>query len=386
LDLATVLLLHKSSFLVGAICFAYVKWQSPNVSKGLGSLAAGFLLLAFASTVAGMGEKNTLPLDVWTITSFSVGVFGYAAIWVGTKRLSSGESQLRDWIALLLPAVLVAGSIGTGLHLDNASRGMLFNANALIFLGSSAVRMLWDNLREPLSARFLLCASLAGATILTGLVLVGLAGWAYAAADVRFYFFLLIICHFAISLFTLILVNERAEVGLRNLLETDVLTGVKNRRWFYSRLPASLVPGDCLIILDIDHFKRVNDRFGHEGGDVALKAVAQEIALQLRPEDAFARLGGEEFGIFVRDHTEAAARMLAERIRIAVRLLHLEYSATAISLSISAGVGVCKQPQSPEDLLKATDQALYAAKGLGRNQVVLVDDPKVVSLHYRENL
>lgn len=230
------------------------------------------------------------------------------------------------------------------------------------------------------------CASLAGATVLTSLVLAGLAGWAHAAADVRFYFFLLIICHFAISLFTLILVNERAEIGLRNLLETDVLTGVKNRLWFYSQLPARLVPGDCLIILDIDHFKRVNDQFGHEGGDVALKAVAQEIARQLRPGDAFARLGGEEFGIFVRDHTEATARMLAERIRIAVRLLHVEYTTSTISLSISAGVGVSKDSQSPEDLLKITDQALYAAKGLGRNQVVLVDEPQVISLHYRENL
>ncbi len=262
---------------------------------------------------------------------------------------------------------------------------MVFNANAFIFLGASTVRILWDNLREPLSARFMLGASLAGATVLTSFVLAGMAGWSYAAADVRFYFFLLIICHFTISLFTLILVNERAEAGLRNLLETDVLTGVKNRRWFYSQLPAQLAPGDCFILLDIDRFKRVNDQFGHEGGDVALKAVAQGIAGQLRPGDAFARLGGEEFGIFVRDHTEAAARMLAERIRIAVRLLQVEYSTAPISLSISAGVGVSKNSQRPEDLLKATDQALYAAKGLGRNQVVLVDDPQVVSLRYGEN-
>jgi diguanylate cyclase (GGDEF)-like protein len=385
LDLATVLLLHKSSFLVGAFCFAYVKWQSPKASKGLGSLAVGFLLLAFASTVAGWGEKEALPFRVWTIGSFSVGVLGYAAIWVGIKRLSSGNVDVKDWIALFLPVLLVAVALATGFHLENQSRGTMFNANASIFLGASAVKILWDSQREPLSARFLLGATLVGATALTGLVLSGIAGWQHVADDVRFYFFLLIICHFAVSLFTLIFVNERAEAELRKLLETDVLTGVKNRRWFYSKLPASLDPGDCFIILDIDNFKRVNDQFGHEGGDVALKAVAQEVARQLRPADAFARLGGEEFGIFVRDHDEAGARMLAERIRIAIRVLHVEYS-TPISLSISAGVGVCKEPQPPEDLFKATDQALYAAKGLGRDKVVLVDEMQVASLFHPESV
>ncbi len=386
LDLATILLLHKSSFLVGAICFAYVKWQSPQASKGLGALAAGFLLLAIASTVAGMGERNVLPVEVWTLASFSVGIFGYAAIWVGTKRLSSDEIGEKDWYALILPCLFVVIAIATRFHLDNQSRGTVFNANAFIFLVASTVKILRDHKREALSARYLLGASLAVASVLTGLLLMELAGWPHAPGDIKFNFFLLIICHFAVALFTLILVKERAELGLRNLLETDVLTGVKNRRWFYSQLPATLSTGDCLIILDIDHFKRVNDQYGHEGGDVALEAVAQEISRQLGPQDAVARLGGEEFGIFVRGHTKATAFTLAERLRIAVRLLHVTYSTSTISLSISAGVGVSEGLQSPEELLKAADQSLYSAKEHGRNQVVIAGEEPAASMHFCENL
>lgn len=94
-DLATVLLLHKSSFLVGALCFLYVRWHSPH-NRDLGFLAAGFLLLAIASTVAGMGEQRSLPLPVWTMASFASGVFGYALFWIGVKRLSSRSARPAD--------------------------------------------------------------------------------------------------------------------------------------------------------------------------------------------------------------------------------------------------------------------------------------------------
>lgn len=373
-DLATVLLLHKSSFLVGALCFLYVRWHSPH-NRDLGFLAAGFLLLAIASTVAGMGEQRSLPLPVWTMASFASGVFGYALFWIGVKRLSSRSARPADWAALLVPVSLVAGAAFTGLHLHDAVRGTMFNVDALIFLSASVVTILADSKHERLPARFALSASLTIASLLSVSVITGLNGIQLLWLDTRNAFFLLIMCHFAVALFTFAFIKERAEAELTRLAETDALTGIGNRRWFFSKLPAVLHPGDAIVMIDIDRFKLVNDSLGHEAGDMALKAVANEIARHLQPQDVFGRLGGEEFVIFLRGRTRATLLATTERIRIGVRLLAVDHAGEKIPLSISAGIAVRLAGERIEDLLRDADHALYDAKNRGRNQVALSSDP-----------
>ncbi|MBX5201104.1 GGDEF domain-containing protein [Rhizobium sp. NZLR1] len=370
MDLATVLLLHKSSFIVGAICFFYVRWRS-GATPGLGVLAVGFSLLAIASTLAGLDERLHMSNDARTFWSFSLGANGYGLMAVGLFGLSRRHSSLRDWWPLLLPVVLTLSAAITPWYLDNGLRASVFNGNAAILLALSGFVIARDFFDERLTARLGLSAAIFVATSLSALVVVGFIFPNDAPLPPRYAFFLLIICHFAVALFVLVLVQERAEEKLTRLANTDMLTGVPNRQHFFNSLPKGLGPGDAFVLIDIDFFKSVNDRFGHDKGDVVLVNVARTIADSIPQSSVFGRLGGEEFSLFLRGETEASAFALAEQIREAVNALSLVFDGKQVSLTVSAGVALWEAGLTEQDVQKRVDQALYSAKNNGRNRVEL---------------
>lgn len=163
---------------------------------------------------------------------------------------------------------------------------------------------------------------------------------------------------------------------LRRLLTQDHLTGAANRARFQQIFErehrAWSQHGEplSLIMLDIDHFKRVNDTYGHPTGDLVLARFAATIAQALRPTDAFARLGGEEFAVLMTatDLSEAAA--MAERLRCLVANMRVETAEGELSITVSIG---CATAVSNGDLLRSADEALYAAKRNGRNRVHTMD-------------
>ncbi len=166
-----------------------------------------------------------------------------------------------------------------------------------------------------------------------------------------------------------------AEQRLQELTTTDELTGISNRRHFIRQarheverskrysLPLSL------IMLDIDHFKRINDEHGHDAGDRALRAFADVIQKNLREIDIFGRLGGEEFAIVLPVTTQSGAASAAERIRSAVAKLSIEVQFVTFSFTVSLGVSQLRESGDLDSLLKRADTALYRAKKGGRNQV-----------------
>lgn len=162
---------------------------------------------------------------------------------------------------------------------------------------------------------------------------------------------------------------------MTTLATTDALTGHLNRHWLEQNQQRLL--GRCVLIIDIDHFKRINDEHGHAVGDQALKAVAQELRLQTRPEDALIRLGGEEFVVICRAQEQPShIQALAERLRQAVASLEFRHSgadpdASPIPLTISVGVAISKNMETLDQQIDRADQALYRAKELGRNQIVV---------------
>ncbi|NEJ73755.1 diguanylate cyclase [Rhizobium phaseoli] len=370
MDLATVLLLHKSSFIVGAICFFYVRWRS-GATPGLGVLAVGFSLLAIASTLAGLDERIHMSSDARTFRSFSLGANGYGLMAVGLFGLSRRHSSLRDWWPLLLPVVLTLSAAITPWYLDNGLRASVFNGNATILLALSGFVIARDFFQERLTARFGLSAAIFVATSLSALVVVGFIFPNDAPLPPRYAFFLLIICHFAVALFVLVLVQERAEEKLTRLANTDMLTGVPNRQHFFNSLPKGLGPGDAFVLIDIDFFKSVNDRFGHDKGDIVLVNVARTIADSIPRSSVFGRLGGEEFSLFLRGETEASAFALAEQVREAVNALSLVFDGKQVSPTVSAGVALWEAGLTEQDVQKRADQALYSAKNNGRNRVEL---------------
>jgi len=167
------------------------------------------------------------------------------------------------------------------------------------------------------------------------------------------------------------------EEQLKNLSNTDSLTGVYNRRHFYKLAADELHRAYrykrdlSILMIDIDHFKQVNDTHGHLVGDQVLKSLAQICTSLIRENDIFARFGGEEFIFLLPESTIEQAQVAAERLRFNIEKAVLVTDAGELSITISAGVSSWngQQEVSIDRLIDQADKALYRAKQVGRNRV-----------------
>jgi len=178
------------------------------------------------------------------------------------------------------------------------------------------------------------------------------------------------------------------KAALTEVAISDPLTGLHNRRSFEVRLAEevertrrSQVPF-ALLLLDLDHSKQVNDRFGHQAGDQALQAVASVLEQQLRAVDLPARIGGEEFAVLLPDTAGQGALDTAERLRAAIATRPIAHEGATIAVTASIGVACCSaHADTSEGLLRVADLALYQAKRAGRNRTHGAAD--VTPLHDR---
>ena len=160
---------------------------------------------------------------------------------------------------------------------------------------------------------------------------------------------------------------------------TDALTGLKNRRGLEQALKAlqadgAGADGSCVIMIDIDHFKKCNDTYGHVFGDKVLRIVAQIIVSSVKGQDTAARVGGEEFLILLPGTPLDGAHTLAERIRTEVekgRIKRIETGETIDNITISLGVAKPRSGETFEACMQRADEALYASKRGGRNRVTV---------------
>ena len=171
--------------------------------------------------------------------------------------------------------------------------------------------------------------------------------------------------------------HVRVADSLRLLAITDDLTGLFNRRHFMDLLQRELARFEryrrplSLAMLDVDHFKQVNDNYGHATGDIVLKSIASRCQATLRDSDTIARVGGEEFAILMSETSLADAQAVADRLREHVATTPIRSNNDAISVTVSLGVADPNPPlRTVSDLLGAADRALYEAKTRGRNRVV----------------
>ncbi len=176
-----------------------------------------------------------------------------------------------------------------------------------------------------------------------------------------------------------LLTREYANEGLLRFAFTDYLTGLKTRGYFEQQLELEFKRAErrrqkfALLMIDIDHFKNLNDSFGHHVGDQVLRDVASILMKDMREVDTVARYGGEEFVIILPETTESGARYVAQRLRRAVEQAKFFAGSpqTIQHLTISLGVAVFDtDAQFKRDLIEFADAALYSAKHAGRNQVV----------------
>jgi diguanylate cyclase len=164
-------------------------------------------------------------------------------------------------------------------------------------------------------------------------------------------------------------------IKVRRMANTDVLTGLSNRRHFDDRLASSIGKSQDFVLLlaDIDHFKKINDAYGHAFGDHVLKCVAATLAKSSRAGTFIARTGGEEFAIVIGKSSESEATAIAERLRQAVEGLKFAAAQEVLGVTISVGVAMAKHAVTADILYQAADFALYRSKNAGRNRVSLHD-------------
>jgi two-component system, cell cycle response regulator len=174
--------------------------------------------------------------------------------------------------------------------------------------------------------------------------------------------------------------DVREERLLRKLYESstrDALTGAYNRLHFEERLRSEVAYAvrhrsqASLLIIDLDHFKHVNDTYGHPAGDAVLKRASDACMRALRTEDVFARFGGEEFAVVLRGIELKGATRLADRLRQAVANEVVEHDGRTIKVTLSGGVAslACCSTPSPDELIAIADRRLYLSKQAGRNRV-----------------
>jgi two-component system cell cycle response regulator len=176
--------------------------------------------------------------------------------------------------------------------------------------------------------------------------------------------------------------NDRLRLSVRQTIElavTDALTGLHNRRYLDNHLKVLFARATArgrplsVCITDIDRFKSVNDTHGHDAGDEVLKEVAARIRSTVRGADLACRFGGEEFVVVMPDTDSATAALIAERLRNIIEQTPFVLKSNGASLNITASLGIaCNRSgaETPEQLLKQADRALYDAKNGGRNRVV----------------
>jgi len=184
------------------------------------------------------------------------------------------------------------------------------------------------------------------------------------------------------AVFRYTITDESQEGLLQQLYDasvTDALTSAHNREHFDTQLRSELSYARrhkvdvSLAFFDVDHFKKVNDTYGHQAGDAVLVGLANTIRGMIRNEDVFARYGGEEFALILRGIDGAAAHTVGERLRERVAAMRVEHEGKVLTVTVSVGCSSFAElvdEKTPEALVSTADKRLYAAKHAGRNRVV----------------
>jgi len=178
------------------------------------------------------------------------------------------------------------------------------------------------------------------------------------------------------------LLKKRQEIELREKTITDPLTGLYNRRHFFDVLTKNIEHARrnpsyhfSVAMLDIDHFKIINDTLGHQAGDYILKQIADFLKKSIRPYDLLARYGGEEFIVLYKDCNRKEAGEVLNRIRDTVETKSYRFRDKTVNVTFSSGIADITEVKpgsaAAEELIKITDSRLYLAKQSGRNRIVI---------------
>jgi len=301
-----------------------------------------------------------------------------------TAGLRSFARQAIDWRWLLLPPIAI-GVAFTGLPYLAGNPGPRLVVIALLIAAACGVNLrdAWRAERtEPLRMRRLAMLAIA-ATLVYSVARAGISGWSEHGSDYMatsqpqaWLMLLSLMLQLLCSLCVMLMPGERLQKQLRQAAQVDALTELLNRGGFGTLAARQLercrhaAQPVCVLLMDLDHFKRVNDTHGHEVGDRLLCAFAETLRGQCRPTDLLGRYGGEEFTALLPKADLSTALAVAERIRAQFAAATVPSSAGVVGTTVSIGVTEVAVGETIQQALQRADAALYAAKHQGRNRVV----------------
>jgi len=178
--------------------------------------------------------------------------------------------------------------------------------------------------------------------------------------------------------------QKRHEERLSYMATVDELSGLYNRRSFIERARMLIPPeGDqerlCMLMLDVDDFKNINDTYGHHTGDAVIRSLGRLIRMSFRSTDIIGRLGGEEFGVVLPGTILAQGIVIAEKFREKVENLLVESEDSQVNMTVSIGIAEYGSGQTFDDMIRASDKALYQSKAAGKNRVTAASAPSAPS-------
>ena len=357
-------------------------WLQNRRSEALVWWALSFLVSTAA--VVLLSDYDTIPA-AWTIDlALMLFVLSHALVWAGVR---SFVDRPVPWLGLLAgPVLWLLAYQTTDLDESASGRVCLVAALSSVYTVMAIWVMVRDGawkLRSGQVAIFLLAAHALGHVLRVPIAErypysfeAEVEGISMAGLTLEPMLFAV-----ALGFVLLMMTRERWDAETALAATTDVLTGSFNRRGFFEAAHAAREHAQrqnhsiSLLLLDLDHFKRVNDTHGHAAGDEVLQSFASRVRGVLHVDDVFGRIGGEEFTILMPDADVAGAEELAERIRNAVDAQPIKWREKRIDISVSVGLAFDPRGRRPvEDLLEDADKALYEAKRLGRNLVVAARD------------
>jgi diguanylate cyclase (GGDEF)-like protein len=340
----------------------------------------GFAHLLRAGSVALFGMFGSAP-DVITIDLANGILFtSFAMTWTGARVFDGRKPQPTYLIAGAALWLIVSRAPG---FVDALDMRVLLSSGIITAYTWMATFEFWRGRKEPLVSRwpaiFMLYAH--GALFLLRTPLVELLPWSptnqvFGSVWLTVLSFEALLFTIAIAFILLAMAKERTEFRHKTAAMIDSLTGIANRRAFLhdgtllmKRQSGGLRPAAVLLI-DLDHFKSINDRFGHALGDRVLQVFAETAIANVNSTDLVGRLGGEEFAAVLYDAGREQALAAAERIRTAFAAAAVEVDGRPVTATVSIGIVISEDPTfDVSALLAQADQALYHAKERGRNRV-----------------
>ena len=384
IDAFTVLLLGVFiKILLGALFFIF--WLQDRHSTWFAWWSAAFLFGTLASLLFLLRGVTGELFAIATGVAFAIVAF--ACCWQGARAFDGRRSL---WLPVVLApglwllACLVPGFVGHAGY-----RVMLSSLILSVLIALAAVEF-WRGRQEALPSRWPVIVLFGSLSLffLSRIALVDTLPFPFGALPMQATwvatFNLVVLFHvLVLTVLIVALSKERLELDQRTKAQTDPLTGALNRRAFMARSGRLLqreqrdLSPICLLFLDLDHFKSINDRFGHSAGDDVLAGFVDLVNASIRPTDFLFRIGGEEFCCLLPRTNAEQARQVAERIRRQFEMSTVVVAGTPVKATVSLGIASTEVFGYDLDMLmRRADMAVYAAKHQGRNRVVVaaVDD------------